>query len=127
MYIESEMRNGHPWSVGCVLPGEGPTGEDKRLLSDADPKEQEIIMNWIAKNLQRRKTPNMFYSSYNYKHMLENETGIYITNNQMKDAMLQAGYEPVVINDLNWCYCISMRSPAILRRRAARRLYFLMD
>ena len=122
MWVECEMRNGHPWSAGGVFL-EGPCGEDKRLLSDADPEEQKIIMKWISENLIKRKTPNMFYSSYNYKHMLENETGIHITNNQMKDAMLLAGYEPVVINELNWCFCISMKSPAIRRRRMVRNQY----
>ena len=46
------------------------------------------------------------------KHLLERDTGIYLTNNEFKDAMLQAGYEPVDPNELNWHYRISKKSKA---------------
>jgi len=42
---------------------------------------------------------------------MEEQTGIYVTNNQMKDAMLMEGFRPVKENELNWVFCISEKSP----------------
>ena len=44
--------------------------------------------------------------------MLERDTGIYMTNNQFKDAMLACDFLPMNERELNWHYCISRRSPA---------------
>ena len=44
--------------------------------------------------------------------IFEKDTGLYLTNNEFKDAMLMCGYEPVNPNELNWNYCISKKSPA---------------
>lgn len=38
------------------------------------------------------KSYNSKYSTYSLKHLLETKTGIYLTNNQMKDALLNMGY-----------------------------------
>lgn len=42
------------------------------------------------------------------KHLLEHDTGIYLTNNEFKDAMLLAGYQPVNPNSLNWKHRIKL-------------------
>lgn len=60
----------------------------------------------------RIKTPNYDKSSYGLKHILEKDTGLYLTNNEFKDAMLMCGYEPINPNELNWYYQISKKSPA---------------
>ena len=46
--------------------------------------------------------PNFDHNSYELKHQIERELGIYLTNNQMKDAMLQEGFRPVKENEINW-------------------------
>lgn len=56
-------------------------------------------------------------TSYGLKHILEHDTGIYLTNNEFKDAMLICGYEPVNPQELNWTYCISKKSPAFENRQ----------
>ena len=47
-------------------------------------------------------------TSYGMKHILHDDTEVYLTNNQFKDAMLLAGYKPVDPNELNWRYWIAL-------------------
>ena len=66
----------------------------------------------ILINIMPRRTPNENHTSYGIKHILERDTGVYVTNNQMKDAMLGCGFEPRKVDELNWAFCISEKSPA---------------
>ena len=99
------MRNNRPYSIenGYV---------DDRLITDKPKEDREIAMKWIAENIRPRKMPLMERTSYGIKHILQHDTGLYLTNNEFKDAMLLSGYEPVDPNELNWNYCISKKSPA---------------
>ena len=85
---------------------------DKALITEHDREEVNVVCEWIKTNLIRIKTPNYDKSSYGLKQVLEKDTGIYLTNNEFKDAMLMCGYEPVNPHELNWNYCISKKSPA---------------
>lgn len=87
--------------------------EDKKLLDQLDPKEQEIVLEWVRANFIPIKRANYKHSSYYLKHVMQYENGIYLTNNQFKDAMLICGFNPVDPNELNWRYRISEKSPAI--------------
>ena len=101
MKFISEIRDGYAW-----------TKDDEALLVDLPQEEQEIVLNWISKNIIPRKTPCEGHTSYGIKHFLEDDTKIYTTNNQFKDAMMLSGYEPVDEHLLNWTYRISKKSPA---------------
>jgi len=103
------IRNGRPYTNENGW-------EDKGLITDIPKETQEAVLDWIRKNIQPRKTPSRRHSSYGIKHFLEDDTGIYLTNNQFKDAMMLCGYGPVDENELNWHYCISEKSPAFQRR-----------
>ena len=108
------MKNGHPYSNenGWV---------DDKLISD-EPKEiMEGVLEWIRLYIFPRKTPLLGRTSYGIKHILQHDTGIYLTNNQFKDAMLLSGYKPVSENDLNWEYRISKRSPIFDNNRDGER------
>ena len=85
---------------------------DYRLITDLDEKEQKIVFKWIDDNIMPRKTELTSKTSYKIKHILENDTGIYLTNNQFKDAMMHCGYKPVRPNELNWTFRISKKSKA---------------
>lgn len=74
-------------------------------------EEQEKVLDWLEANLIPRSTPMNSSTSYGMKHVLEYRTNIYMTNNQFKEAMLLLGYYPVVVDELNWRYCLSRRSP----------------
>lgn len=85
---------------------------DDGLITAHPQKEISVITYWIRENLVPRKTPLASSSSYGLKHLMEHDTGIYLTNNEFKDAMLLCGFDPINPNELNWHYCISKRSPA---------------
>lgn len=102
------MRNGRPYSIENGY-------EDAGLITDHTESEQEIVRDWISKNLYPRKTVLSDRTSYGLKHILQRDIGIYLTNNEFKDAMLLAGYEPANPNELNWHYAISKKSPAFRR------------
>lgn len=96
--------NGHPETDG-----------DTRLLSDLPPDKQLIVLAWIKSSILPIKSINRERSSYGIKHLLRDEVGIYVSNNQFKDAMMICGFQPVNARELNWEYRISKRSPAFLR------------
>ncbi len=99
------IKNGRPYTNenGSV---------DSELITDHSEKEIELVCEWIKENILPRKTPLLEQTSYGIKHILQSKTGVYLTNNAFKDAMLMCGYKPVNPNELNWCYCISKKSPA---------------
>ncbi len=104
------LKNGRPYSIenGSI---------DDALITDHSQEQIDIICNWIQENIYPRKTPLNSHTSYGIKHLLEANTGIYLTNNEFKDAMLLCGYEPVNPNELNWTYCISKKSPAFIIKK----------
>lgn len=89
---------------------------DDSLLSNHPKNEIDAVLAWIEKNIEPRKTPLKRFSSYGLKHVLEYDIRLYLTNNEFKDAMLMAGYEPVNPDELNWHYRISSKSRAFDRR-----------
>lgn len=110
--LESKIVNGHPWSIGCENLDSDKCGEDVALMSDLPKDVQKKVSDWIFGKLWKIDSPNYDHTSYSLKHLMEKQTGIYVTNNQMKDAMLMEGFRPVKVNELNWVFCISQKSPA---------------
>ena len=108
------IKNGRPYS--------NENGhEDAGLITEHSKEEQETVMNWIRDNIKPRKTPLYSRTSYGMKHILQRNTGIYLTNNEFKDAMMMCGFEPINPNELNWVYCISKKSPAFIKNNGAKR------
>lgn len=81
-------------------------GIDDNLITDLPEETVRYVVCWILSNIRPRKNVNKDYDSYTLKHMLESDLGIYLTNNQFKDAMLFCGFCPVKVTDVNWMYCI---------------------
>lgn len=75
---------------------------DYETLSDA---EKVALRYWIDHAIAPSGRVNNRRTSYVLKHQFERE-GFYITNGQFKGAMLLAGYMPVNIYALNWCFSI---------------------
>lgn len=123
-YQYSEIINGHPLSCGMapLLEKEKVKHIDNALFSDLPKDYQKYVMEWIS-GLKETKVSVLSTSSYGLKHVVEQNsydeigTRIYMTNNQFKDAMLLAGFEPTNPNALNWTYHISKRSPSLHRER----------
>lgn len=105
------IKNGRPYSIENGY-------EDAGLITDRPKEEQRVVFDWIYENIRPIKSPNKHHTSYGIKHILERDTGIYLTNNEFKDAMMQCFYNPVDADELNWCYCISEKSPAFCRKNS---------
>lgn len=101
------IENGRP----CTITPSGFV--DDELLTDCTEEEQRVVLNWIRENFISSEKHFRYKTSYSLKHAAEHSTGIYLTNNQFKDAMMMCGYNPVDPNALNWEYCISKKSPAL--------------
>ena len=80
--------------------------EDGGLITDHGDEVKKSVDGWIGKNIRTAKKILRGRTSYGMKHILEHDTGIYLTNNEFKDAMLLAGYSPVNPGELNWRYRI---------------------
>ena len=74
--------------------------------------QMKLLKEWINVNITPRKTPLKDHTSYSLKHIFTRDTGVYVTNDQFKEAMLQCGYYPVDSKTKNWVYCISKKSKA---------------
>jgi hypothetical protein len=64
------------------------------------PAEQAAVLEWICLAMKPAKTVAPT-TSYGLKHDFE-EVGFYISNGQLKGAMLTAGYAPGDPSELNW-------------------------
>ena len=74
--------------------------EDGGLITDHGDEVKKAVDGWIGKNIRTAKKILRGRTSYGMKHILEHDTGIYLTNNEFKDAMLLAGYSPVNPGDM---------------------------
>ena len=69
--------------------------------------ERRIVQDWIRDTFNPIKSYNPKHSTYSLKHLLETKTGIYLTNNQMKDALLNMGYTCQNEHKINWLVNVS--------------------
>lgn len=65
---------------------------DDNYITELSQNDMDTVLNWISENIYLRKTPLYGCSSYGLKHIMTKATGIYVTNNQFKDAMLRCGF-----------------------------------
>ncbi len=95
------IKNGRPYSNenGYV---------DDGLITSRSDDEIQVVKQWIADNIKVDKEILQNKTSYGLKHLLQHDTGIYLTNNEFKDAMMIAGYHPINPNNLNWEYRIAL-------------------
>ena len=81
---------------------------DEALITRRENEEIEAVSGWIKKNIRVGKKILQGHTSYGLKHILNHDIGIYLTNNEFKDALLLAGIKPVNPNELNWRYRIEL-------------------
>ena len=89
---------------------------DDALLEDLPKRQQKDVMNWIYNNFYVRKSPNHNYHTYWLKHALQYETGIYITDNQMKSAFLKAGFYPLDKYEESWKFNLGVKNVSKLEK-----------
>ena len=96
---------------------------DDDLLSDLSHRQQKDIMLWIEENIRERKTPNEYLHTYRLKHMMQYDIGLYVTDNQFKDAMLKSGYYPIDKYEKSWTFCIALKNRKRIEEIYARGRY----
>ena len=94
------LKNGRPYTVENG-------SEDKALISDLASADIKRVDMWIRDHIRESKTEYPA-SSYDLKHRLERDTGIYLTNNMFKDEMLLSGFNPKDPDELNWTFYIRL-------------------
>lgn len=73
-------------------------------------EKQEQLILWCS-NFKPIKSFNQKHSSYGLKHLFEqSEHGFYITNGQLKAALIMTGFKIENIDLLNWHFNISENS-----------------
>ena len=68
---------------------------DDGLITEQPEAAVEAVSGWIRKNIRPARKVLQDRTSYGLKHLLERDTGVYLTNNAFKDALFLAGYRPV--------------------------------
>lgn len=82
------------------------------------PEERKAnLRNWIKENLKPIKNINSNYSSYGLKYLYEKDTGEYVSNDEFKGGMLEAGFIPDNVKNLNWYFNISNLSITVVNKR----------
>ena len=92
------------------------TEHDNAHFCDLTLEEQTLIIRWLRWNVLFSSKVLHGHTSYGMKHDVTQRTNIYITNNQMKEAMLKIGHFPYEVNTLNWEFCVSKSSPIFKRQ-----------
>lgn len=74
---------------------------------------QQELLEWVKCGFIPMKNINYNHNSYSLKGMFEHPRKTYITNGQLKGAMLKAGFRSNSDVALNWYFNISEKSPAL--------------
>ncbi len=78
----------------------------------------EILINWIHENIVKRQNINYDYDTSHIRTVFMHDTGIYVSNEEVNDAMLHLGYKiSTPMRDLYLHFDISSRSPALRKYR----------
>ncbi|SPF47575.1 conserved hypothetical protein [Candidatus Desulfosporosinus infrequens] len=67
---------------------------------------KELLSWWLKEFVRPEKHYNHQQSSYRLKHLFEQVVHEYLSNGQLKMAMLKAGYKPLDQSELNWHFKI---------------------
>lgn len=100
------MKNGRPYTSenGVV---------DNALIYTISDADAALVSRWIKDNIRHADGNFTGRTSYGLKHLLQQDCGVYLTNNQFKHAMLLAGFVPINANDLNWEFNIILTRDVI--------------
>lgn len=110
------MKDGHPYTYSgykYLKPGDpfyeyrtpyNATHDDKLLISELPQDKYDEALSVLKRWFLKSNKTSLRHTSYGYKHWLESEIRHYVSNNQLKDAMLILGFEPGNYDELNWCF-----------------------
>lgn len=77
------------------------------------------LIDWLKNNLIPRKTINNDYDTSQIREAFIHDTGVYVNNTEVNDAVLQLGYHSSTTPEhgLYLHFDISSRSPALIKYR----------
>lgn len=78
-----------------------------------DSDVQSFVLKWCKEHFIQTKSFNEKHTSYDLKHILQQQNDTYLTNGQFKGAMILSGFDAKNIEDLNWIFNISEQSAAL--------------
>lgn len=87
------------------------TENDSMHLSDLSKEERRKVLTWLYYNVIPAERVLVGKTSYGMKHILQERTNIYLSNNQFKEAMVRLGHFPYEVDTLNWRFFIRKTSP----------------
>lgn len=98
--------DGHPYTYSGFKYSRfrKPTRDDTALISDLDAEKMEEVLELLRSWFEPSNKATLRHTSYGIKHWVEDSIREYISNNQLKDAMLILGFEPSNWYELNWCF-----------------------
>jgi hypothetical protein len=73
------------------------------------PLKRELLLQWITRTMCPAATVWRDATSYGLKHAAEDDLGFYISNGELKGAMLEAGYEPANTREQNGLFRVRPR------------------
>lgn len=74
-----------------------------------NPKEHEMLKDYIRQHIKCRKNINEDISSYGLKHLFEKELVFYVSNSDCKKAMTECGFNAKK-QGINWNFNVSKKS-----------------
>lgn len=91
--------------------------DDKKFpkFHELDEETKDVTLEWIRCNLWPVKATNKNSSTYTMKHLLQSQTGVYLTENEFAEALLLCGFT-VKSNGKRKYFNFSKRSPACYRQ-----------
>lgn len=98
------IRNGRPYTYNPDF-----DEVDNHLITDRSKEDQKKVFDWIKNYISPRSSVDNRHTSYGLKHIQQHVTGLYLYNNEFKDAMMLSGYMPVDPDELNWRFKIYVR------------------
>lgn len=101
--IYTIMKGGHPYTRSEERWRDN-THDDGALISEIPEEGRQMALNLLSSWFEKSSRTSNRHNSYGIKHWLEEATRYYVSNNQLKDAMLSLGFETSNFNDLNWYF-----------------------
>ena len=90
-------------------------GNHPKQFESEEPEKQIQVLTWIQQHWRKGTRGNAKrYSSYHLKHVVERAIGEYVSNGELKGAMLKAGFMPTKDSkeyDTNWDFVLQRRLP----------------
>jgi hypothetical protein len=126
MLVPNRGEYGSAWSQNMVNPITivDPTVIDDLNFEELKPEIKSVFKMWVWMTFEKRETYNPNQTSEDITNLFRRIFGVYISENQVKDALYQFGYKASCMTKRHWHFNIrDLRDPGVCPADAR----FLMD